>query len=77
MNSDLPPWSSQAQLMQPGMYRHYKGDVYEILGIARHSETLEELVVYKHDGNFWVRPIAMFFQEVEFEGKNVLRFVRL
>ncbi len=60
-----------------GKYRHYKGNEYEVVGIARHSETLEELAVYralygKHD--LWVRPLKMFKEKVEIEGKKVPRF---
>jgi cyclomaltodextrinase / maltogenic alpha-amylase / neopullulanase len=60
-----------------GKYRHYKGKEYEVIGIAKHSETLEEMVVYKAlygDGQIWVRPIQMFFEEVEVDGKKTLRF---
>lgn len=64
-----------------GRYKHYKGKNYEIVGVARHSETLEELVVYKalYESEFgkdalWVRPKAMFLEEVEIEGKKVPRF---
>lgn len=52
-----------------GRYRHYKGNEYEVIGIAKHSETLEELVVYKtlyenELSNLWVRPVKMFLDEV-------------
>lgn len=65
-----------------GIYEHYKGKQYEVLGFARHSETLEELVVYKalyESENFgvgalWVRPKKMFFENINFEGKMVPRF---
>lgn len=62
-----------------GKYNHYKGKEYEVIGIARHSETLEELVVYKalyqQEGeNLWVRPLKMFIEEVEIEGKKIKRF---
>jgi len=60
-----------------GKYRHYKGNEYEVIGIAKHSETLEELVVYKAlYGNYdlWIRPLAMFTEEVEVDGKKVPRF---
>jgi cyclomaltodextrinase / maltogenic alpha-amylase / neopullulanase len=68
--------------IKPGKYRHYKGNLYEVIGTARHSETLEELVVYRglYDSEefgrnpLWVRPKKMFLEEVEFEGKMVLRF---
>lgn len=62
-----------------GKYKHYKGKEYEVIGIARHSETLEELVVYKalyqkEGENLWVRPLKMFLEEVEIEGKRMPRF---
>lgn len=68
-----------------GKYRHYKGKEYEIMGIARHSETLAELVVYRglyEDPEFgpnpiWVRPKEMFFDEVEVEGVIKPRFTQL
>ena len=49
--------------IRPGRYRHFKGNEYQVLGIARHSETLEELVVYRAlygDGGLWVRPASMW-----------------
>ena len=64
-------------MLKSGKYRHYKGKEYEIIGIARHSETLEELVIYRAlYGNFdlWARPINMFLEEVEVDGKKVPRF---
>ena len=65
--------------LKTGKYKHYKGKEYEVVGIARHSETLEELVVYKalyqNEGeNLWVRPLKMFLEEVEIEGKKIPRF---
>jgi cyclomaltodextrinase len=61
----------------PGRYRHYKGREYTVLGVARHSETLEELVVYRQEygaGGLWVRPAAMFAESVEVDGRSVPRF---
>ena len=61
----------------PGRYRHYKGNEYTVLGVARHSETLEELVVYRQeygDRGLWVRPAAMFTETVIVEGKEAPRF---
>ena len=61
----------------PGRYRHYKGNEYRVLDIAYHSETEEELVVYRKlygDGSLWVRPLAMFLEEVKVEGKIMPRF---
>ena len=60
-----------------GKYRHFKGKEYEVLGIAKHSETLEELVVYKalyDDGGIWVRPVSMWNERVERDGKTYARF---
>lgn len=60
-----------------GIYRHYKGRHYRVLGIARHSETMEELVVYQAlygDHGLWVRPAAMFAETVEVNGEPVARF---
>lgn len=61
----------------PGRYRHYKGREYIVLGVARHSETEEELVVYRQDygdRSLWVRPRAMFEEQVEVHGRQVPRF---
>ncbi len=65
--------------MKLGLYKHYKGNIYEVIGIAKHSETLEELVVYKAtyqpDGeNLWVRPKVMFTELITVDGKQVKRF---
>ena len=60
-----------------GKYKHFKGNMYEVLGVAKHSETLEELVVYRAlygENQMWVRPMKEFFEEVEVDGKKVLRF---
>jgi hypothetical protein len=61
----------------PGRYRHYKGGEYTVLGVARHSETEELVVVYRPDygeGGLWVRPLAMFTETVETEQGPVRRF---
>lgn len=63
--------------VNPGRYRHYKGGEYEVLGVARHSETLEPLVLYRplyNDSGLWVRPYAMFFEDVEHQGRRQPRF---
>jgi hypothetical protein len=60
-----------------GRYRHYKNKEYTVLGIARHSETQEELVVYRQaygDRSLWVRPLAMFLETVDINGIVVPRF---
>jgi len=64
----------------PGKYRHYKGNDYQVYGIARHSETLAPLVVYRAlYGNFdlWVRPLDMFTESVQVNGEEILRFTLL
>ncbi len=64
----------------PGRYRHFKGKEYEVIGLARHSESLEELVVYRQlygERGLWVRPATMFAEVVEHEGRTVPRFTRL
>ncbi len=63
--------------VQAGRYRHYKGNEYIVLGIARHSETEEEMVVYRQDygeRGLWVRPLAMFEETVEVDRQRVSRF---
>lgn len=63
--------------IQNGIYRHYKGNLYQVLHLARHSETEEWLVVYRalyDDFGVWVRPLAMFSESVEINGKTVPRF---
>ncbi|WP_174843825.1 DUF1653 domain-containing protein [Cryobacterium cheniae] len=60
-----------------GRYRHYKGNLYEVLGVARHSETEEQLVVYTAlygEHGLWVRPLAMFTECVTIQGEDVPRF---
>lgn len=66
----------------PGKYKHYKGNFYEVIGLAHHSETLEPLIVYKAlyeskdfgKNAIWVRPFEMFHDKVELNGKLVPRF---
>jgi hypothetical protein len=70
----------EAQRPQPGRYRHYKGQLYEVLGSSLHSETLQVMVVYRAlygDGNLWVRPRSMFLSDVEVDGATVPRFAPL
>lgn len=63
--------------IKPGRYRHFKGKEYEVLAVARHSETEEELVVYRAlygDFGLWVRPVSMWNETVERDGKTFRRF---
>ena len=63
--------------IQPGRYRHFKGKEYQVIGTARHSETLEEMVVYRalyDEGGLWVRPAAMWNETVERDGYCGPRF---
>ena len=66
--------------IKPGKYRHYKGNEYEVIGVARHSETDEQMVVYRAlygDMGLWVRPAKMWNEMVEVDGKEVRRFTRI
>ena len=75
--SDLSPLPVEPK---SGLFRHYKGLVYRVIGVARHSETLEALVVYQAlygERGLWVRPAAMFNGTVEVAGKRVPRFARI
>lgn len=74
--SDLPPLPATPT----GRYRHYKGGEYEVVGVARHSESFEALVVYRplyNDTGLWVRPHAMFFGDIEIAGVSQPRFARI
>lgn len=73
-------YEEAVQVIQPGRYRHFKGNEYEVVGIARHSETEEPLVVYRalySDGGLWVRPAEMWNETVERDGKVYRRFYHL
>ena len=73
MNRVVPP-------LEKGKYRHYKGQYYEVLSVATHSETEEFFVVYKPlygDGGIWIRPYAMFVEMVEVDGKSMPRFQKV
>jgi len=64
-------------MLKLGKYKHYKGNLYEVIGIAHHSETLEDMVVYRalyNDFDLWVRPLAMFLENVEINGVTMPRF---
>jgi len=63
--------------LQPGLYRHYKGPEYRVYGVARHSESEEEVVFYQAlygEFGLWVRPLSMFLESVEVDGERVPRF---
>lgn len=64
-------------MIKPGIYEHYKGNRYELIAIANHSETLEKIVVYKAlygAGEYWVRPLSMWEELVEVNGEQIPRF---
>ena len=68
--------------LELGFYKHYKGTIYEVIGVARHSETLEALVVYKatyqpEGENLWVRPLSMFTEFVMVDGLEKKRFEKI
>ena len=63
-----------------GTYRHYKGNTYQVIGVAKHTETEEDLVIYQAlygEGGLWVRPMEMFCEKVEIGGKLVSRFEQI
>ena len=63
--------------IKPGLYRHFKGNMYRVLYTAKHSETMEDMVVYQAlygDMGIWVRPRAMFCEEIVRDGRTVVRF---
>lgn len=68
------------QMILPGRYRHFKGNEYEVIGIARHSETMEPMVVYRAlygECGLWTRPAAMWYETVIRDGKSHKRFERI
>lgn len=75
MNSETPT-------IELGLYEHYKGKQYTVIGLAKHSETLEDMVVYKamyqpEGSNLWVRPLSMFSENIVFQNKIVPRFKKI
>lgn len=76
--ADSIPLSDEAKSIKKGIYQHYKGAYYEVLGVSHHSETLEELVMYRMlygDYGYWVRPVTMFCETVAGgDGQEMPRF---
>lgn len=67
----------QVAVVKNGLYQHFKGNLYHVIGVAKHSETDEDLVVYRQDGKeskIFVRPLAMFEENVKHGGREVPRF---
>jgi len=77
----LPPFSAEARSLGKGqIYEHYKNKRYRIITIARHSESLEEQVIYQAlygDGEVWVRPISLFLETVSVDGRSQPRFKKV
>ena len=74
---ELPISEDSRKIIIGGRYRHYKNLFYKVLALARHSESLEELVVYQAEygeKGIWVRPKKMFMESIEINGKNIFRF---
>lgn len=73
----LAPFSETAVKLSLGIYEHYKGNRYEVLGVGRHSETHEEMVVYRAlygSQDIWIRPLSLFVDAVSWEGQTLPRF---
>lgn len=73
----LAPFSETATTLPLGIYEHYKGNRYEVIGVGRHSETHEEMVIYRAlygSNDFWIRPLSLFVDTVSWEGKTLPRF---
>ncbi len=73
------PFSDAAKAIEPGEYRHFKGGEYTVIGLAHHSEDeTQEFVIYKsHEtGQMWIRPVAMFLEEVDSDGYKGPRFIK-
>ena len=68
--------------VKKGKYRHFKGTIVEVIGVAKHSETMEDMAVYNHpdpvkglgENTMWARPLSMFLEEIERDGKKMKRF---
>lgn len=77
LHAESIPLSEGSKNLKKGLYKHYKGAMYEVIGIAHHSETLEEVVIYRllyGDYGYWVRPADMFMESVEYENQIIPRF---
>ena len=81
MSADLPADSLPPLVVTlPGRYRHYKGNLYDVVGTVRHSETLEPMTLYRAlygEMGLWVRPAAMFGEDVVIEGVRMARFTKV
>ncbi len=80
MSDTVPPLSDLAQRFKPGLYRHYKGGTYRAFFVGRMSEARDqEYVVYEslEKGSIWLRPLKMFMEDVEVDGKAMPRFERI
>jgi hypothetical protein len=76
----MPDFLPPLIVTPPGRYRHYKGGLYEVIGTARHSETLEPMTLYRAlygEQGLWVRPAAMFGEDVSIDGIRQPRFTRI
>jgi len=80
MSEAIEPEAIEPWAIEPGVYEHYKGARYEVLFVARHSETEEPFVVYRQlygDHAHWIRPATMFAEHVDRDGRTVPRFARV
>lgn len=80
MDCDSAKVPAAPVIVKPGIYRHYKGKLYLVIGTGIHSETLEPVVIYQAlyvHKELWVRPASMWFEKIEIEGKRIPRFVKI
>jgi hypothetical protein len=73
----LPPYTIEATELKTGIYQHYSGKHYEVHGVGRHSESLDEYVIYRAlyaPDDYWIRPLKMFIEEVNIGGQRIHRF---
>jgi hypothetical protein len=73
----VPEVKSEKMAISKGKYRHYKGQMYEVIDVAKHSESLEDMVVYRAlygEFGLWVRPLGMFLEDVQVDGESRKRF---
>ncbi|NNM43582.1 MAG: DUF1653 domain-containing protein [Chlamydiae bacterium] len=73
----LAPFSTRSKSIKKGIYEHYKGNTYKVIAVGRHSENLEEMVIYQDcsdESKWWIRPVSLFLETISIEDKEIPRF---